>query len=217
MNEGLMSNAKEIRVNYGEVGKVDPQAHLDMIFGDLIKGERRLNVGCGGMYLPGWVNLDGDPLQKSDIVANLDTLPLYPVLVPPLIKESFDVILASHVLEHVEDPVGVVFQLHQLLKPGGRLAVIVPHAWTDLGAANPFHRHRFTAHTFLYFRADTFSVKGSVGYQANEGRPVADWASVRVAMRPNATWTQDIGVIHAAEHNINVIDEVYAIMIKKEE
>lgn len=44
-------------------------------------------------------------------------------------EKSFDTVLATYVLEHVDDP-SVIFQLakRQWLKPGGQLVVVVPHA-----------------------------------------------------------------------------------------
>jgi 2-polyprenyl-3-methyl-5-hydroxy-6-metoxy-1,4-benzoquinol methylase len=40
---------------------------------------------------------------------------------------TFDVITIWHVLEHVEDPVGTIRECHNLLKPGGTLAIAVPN------------------------------------------------------------------------------------------
>jgi len=42
--------------------------------------------------------------------------------------KNFDVILASHVLEHVDQPVELLTHLCQLLKPGGILIGLVPNA-----------------------------------------------------------------------------------------
>lgn len=41
---------------------------------------------------------------------------------------NFDVIVASHVLEHVDQPVELLAHLGQLLKPGGTLIGLVPNA-----------------------------------------------------------------------------------------
>ncbi|HLQ38317.1 MAG TPA: methyltransferase domain-containing protein, partial [Planctomycetota bacterium] len=40
--------------------------------------------------------------------------------------ERFDYILASHVFEHVPNPVRWLQEMHALLRPGGRLSLIVP-------------------------------------------------------------------------------------------
>lgn len=40
--------------------------------------------------------------------------------------DSFDCVFASHVLEHVRDPIGVLQQINRILAKGGVLVVIVP-------------------------------------------------------------------------------------------
>lgn len=42
-------------------------------------------------------------------------------------EEKFDVILATHVLEHVDNPVSLLKNMYSWLKPGGKLIVIVPN------------------------------------------------------------------------------------------
>lgn len=46
----------------------------------------------------------------------------------PHADESFDVVLCSEVLEHVDDADDALRELHRVLRPGGRLLVSVPHA-----------------------------------------------------------------------------------------
>ena len=43
-------------------------------------------------------------------------------------KEEFDVIIASHVLEHVEDPELLLSKLKKWLTPNGKLIIVVPNA-----------------------------------------------------------------------------------------
>ena len=46
----------------------------------------------------------------------------------PFADGAFDRVIASEVLEHVADDVGVLAELHRVLAPGGRLAATVPAA-----------------------------------------------------------------------------------------
>lgn len=39
-----------------------------------------------------------------------------------------DLVIASHVLEHVSDPVGILHRIHSWLAPDGRVLVVVPNA-----------------------------------------------------------------------------------------
>jgi len=186
----------------------DPRQRVYELFGDHATGEDRLHVGCGSNHMPGWINMDSESSQNPEVIGDLNVR-------LPFDDESFDVIYAHHVLEHVEDILDTVFELHRILKPGGRLLVVVPHAWTDLGSANPFHRQRFTPHTFMYFRSGTFSVPGTSGFQAQEGKSIADWERIVVRMMVNEEWLARPDLAFAAQHYVNVVEEIQAIFIKK--
>ncbi len=56
-----------------------------------------------------------------DHVCNLDTDRL-----KPLASESQDFIVASHVLEHVAEPIGLINEMHRVLKPGGVALILLP-------------------------------------------------------------------------------------------
>jgi len=65
-----------------------------------------------------------DPVQSvvSTTVTQANGLRL------PFADGSFDRVIASEVLEHVDDDLGVMAELHRVLVPGGRLAATVPAA-----------------------------------------------------------------------------------------
>jgi SAM-dependent methyltransferase len=44
----------------------------------------------------------------------------------PFADGSFDVVIASEILEHIGDDAAAIAELHRVLRPGGRLAVTVP-------------------------------------------------------------------------------------------
>lgn len=52
-----------------------------------------------------------------------------------LLTSSFDAVVTHHALEHVDHPLEALVQIHRVLKPGGRLIVIVP------GEAGWYPRH----------------------------------------------------------------------------
>ena len=55
----------------------------------------KLNLGCGNDIKEGWVNMDYIGAEGVDVVHNLNRLPY------PFPDNTFDSILASHVLEHL--------------------------------------------------------------------------------------------------------------------
>jgi SAM-dependent methyltransferase len=108
-----------------------------------------LDVGCGTKpYLPFfkekaemYIGVDMDSALNADAVCAAENL--------PFANESFDVIISTQVLEHVDDPKKVVEDLHRVLKRGGLLilsthGIWFKHApqdywrWTDIGLEKIF-------------------------------------------------------------------------------
>ncbi|MES2662744.1 MAG: class I SAM-dependent methyltransferase [Pseudomonadota bacterium] len=69
-----------------------------------------------------WPELSGQPHGiDADFDLNLDSDAL-----SPLAEGSFDCVVASHVLEHLANPVRVIQELERVLRPGGKLVLILP-------------------------------------------------------------------------------------------
>jgi predicted SAM-dependent methyltransferase len=82
---------------------------------------KKLHIGSGRNYIPGWTNLDLFSSVKADVYADIQALPFE--------RESFDLIYASHVLEHVQRHTVIATLSHwrDLLKTGGILRLAVPN------------------------------------------------------------------------------------------
>lgn len=94
----------------------------------------KINIGCGGRPLIGYVNIDQDSLEdlrqrypgrdfSDDIV-----LKNYNIFSMPFEDNSVDEILADALLEHLsfkEEP-KFLFEMYRVLKIGGRLILSVP-------------------------------------------------------------------------------------------
>lgn len=61
------------------------------------------------------------PFAEPDIVANLDEEGLRAIP-----DGTQDFVIASHVLEHVAEPIGMLAEVHRVLKPGGTVLVLLP-------------------------------------------------------------------------------------------
>lgn len=83
----------------------------------------KLNLGCGQVALPDYVNVDGRELPGVDLVADVTSLPIDP--------SSVDEIFASHLIEHF--PLRFLLDVLlpywcSLLKSEGRLRLVLPDA-----------------------------------------------------------------------------------------
>ncbi len=65
--------------------------------------------------------LAGEQFTPPGIVAELDTQRLCMVA-----DQSQDFVICSHVLEHVVEPIGLLSDLHRVLRPGGLLLLVLP-------------------------------------------------------------------------------------------
>jgi len=82
----------------------------------------KLNVGCGEMILPGYVNIDPYwEFPGIDLRADARNLPYE--------DNSVDEILSCHVLEHMDFHQGykALQEAYRVLKPGGVLVIELPN------------------------------------------------------------------------------------------
>lgn len=127
----------------------------DLIASLTSPSETILDVGCGtGSILRhlkrrGYAHLHGLEISKyaikrlgaEGIDMHFGTLPMI-----PLPNESFDVVVASQVLEHVIRRRRFIGEIRRVLKPGGRALLFVPN--NCLGPIDePEHVVKFTAHS----------------------------------------------------------------------
>ncbi len=106
---------------------------------------KKLNLGCGTDIKKGYLNLDINPGPGVDKVHDVNTFPY------PFKSNEFDEVVAYSILEHVQDLMRTMAELHRILKPGGKLDVIVPHYNGPLAWGNPTHLRAFSYDTFKFF------------------------------------------------------------------
>lgn len=112
----------------------------------IVPGTRVLELGCGQIKrVPHAIAVDINPRSVADVFHDLNATPY------PFADNEFDLVIAEHVLEHLDNLIAVVEELHRILKPGGILYVEVPHfsSWTFF--TDPTHRHAFSTSSFDYF------------------------------------------------------------------
>lgn len=83
-------------------------------------GPLRINLGCGGRRLPGYVGVDAVERPAADIVAAADKLPFG--------DNQAEEVMAIHLAEHLlpwDLPVALA-EWFRVMKPGGRLVLELP-------------------------------------------------------------------------------------------
>lgn len=107
---------------------------------------KRLNLGCGKDIRQGYVNLDSVKLSGVDVVHDMRKTPW------PFKDGEFDEILCRHILEHFDDMMPILMELHRVTKSDGRIIVHVPYFASPGAFADPTHKRFFTYQTFRYFQ-----------------------------------------------------------------
>ena len=116
---------------------------------DRYKGNNNLHLGCGRKRLSDFINVDYYTLGNHDVVADLNK-PL------PFRSNSFDLIYADNVAEHISNLPGLIQECHRILKSGGYLIIIVPYFKSRNAYVDPTHQHYFTLASLNYFVRDTW-------------------------------------------------------------
>jgi ubiquinone/menaquinone biosynthesis C-methylase UbiE len=107
---------------------------------------------------------------------NLDREPL------PWDAASVDVLICSHVLEHVADDRRLLAEIRRVLKPGGRLILMVPIHETDQNS-NPLHVHRYTEDALKKLLSE-YNLRVEKDDRADTLYQVFDWLSRPRLPRP---------------------------------
>jgi predicted SAM-dependent methyltransferase len=108
---------------------------------------KKLNLGSGDFKKDGYVNIDVEESLQPDIVHNLDQFPY------PFEDDSFDLIEADHLLEHLNEPFQVMKELRRIANPGGKIIIRVPHF--SRAMTHPQHKRGFDV-TFPYYFDNKF-------------------------------------------------------------
>jgi SAM-dependent methyltransferase len=110
---------------------------------------RILHLGCGPQKHPGSIGVDRNPRSAADVLCDLNQRAY------PFADDTFDLILCEHVLEHLDDVIAVMEEIHRVGRPSATVIVRVPHFSSVYYYSDPTHRHPFALHSFDYFLPGT--------------------------------------------------------------
>ncbi len=99
-------------------------------------GARLFEVGCGSgamlnrMQERGWrvEGIDFDSAAVAQACSFGLQVRVGDILKTDLTADTYDVVVMSHVIEHVPDPQSLLRECWRLLRPGGRLVVVTPNS-----------------------------------------------------------------------------------------
>lgn len=101
----------------------------------------KLNLGCGRKILNGYINLDVVDYGGNQI----QDLNKYPY---PFEENTFDEILASHILEHLDNFRDAITEIYRIAKPNAILKVYAPFFLNTKYFGDPDHKIPFSIRTF---------------------------------------------------------------------
>ncbi|OGF69636.1 methyltransferase type 11 [Candidatus Giovannonibacteria bacterium RIFCSPLOWO2_02_FULL_45_14] len=127
--------------------------------------EKKLNIGCGEFKKNDYINMDWDPRVAPDVVHDLNKFPY------PFSDNEFDRIEADHVLEHLEDPLRAMQELHRISENNAIIFIRVPHF--SRGFTHPEHKRGFDV-TFPYYFNPSFK-GGYRGYEFTVKKIKLSW------------------------------------------
>ena len=106
----------------------------------------KLNLGCGENSYEGYINVDKSKLSGVDFIWDLEKTPL------PFKTNSVSEIKCEHILEHIENFIPLIEELHRICKQGAIIKISGPYYKYEAAYRDPTHVRFFTEHSFDYFQ-----------------------------------------------------------------
>ena len=121
-----------------------------------LEGSEVLNLGCGRKHVTGAVNVDVRAETNPDILHDLNLLPW------PFPDEHFKEVLAYDVIEHLDDTIRAMEEIHRVCRNEAVVRITLPHFSCANAYTDPTHCHYFGRFSFDYV-----SGKGDFAFYSN--------------------------------------------------
>ena len=104
-----------------------------------------LDLGCGNKKREGTIGVDFNTRLDGDVNHDLNQFPY------PFDTETVDKVYIDNCLEHLDNPLRVMEEIHRMLKKGGEVKVIVPYFRSPSAFHDPTHKTFYTTESFSYY------------------------------------------------------------------
>lgn len=153
---------------------------------------KKLNLGSAGRKKEGYVNVDWLSLVKPDVEHNLNVFPY------PFKDNEFDLVEATHIIEHLDRPFDVMKEIYRISKPNAKIVIKVPHFSRAMG--HPEHFHGFDV-TFPNYFNKKFIETGYYGMDLKLEKMRLNWLAFPHLMK-------DMGYGYLTIYILNIINKI---------
>jgi hypothetical protein len=116
------------------------------------RGKAVLDVGFGLKRAePGAIGMDWSPESGAEVAWDVNRYPW------PLPEGVFERVHMSHIIEHLDDIVRGMREVHRVCRDGAEVLVTTPHFSSHNSYTDPTHRHHLAAASFEYFTDREFA------------------------------------------------------------
>lgn len=116
------------------------------------KNIKILDLGCGKRKVKGSIGMDISSQSDADVIHDLNKFPY------PFKKNTFNTIHSYDCLEHLDDVIKVMEEIHRIAKPEAKVFITVPHFSSHNFYSDLTHQHPFAVRSFDFFSPDESSV-----------------------------------------------------------
>ena len=109
------------------------------------KREPTLHLGSGESPLEGAMTVDLNPSVRPTHVWNLNQTPW------PFDDDTFDLVAALSIIEHLDDFLAVMGEIHRVCRHDAQVNILVPHFSSAAAFVDPTHKRYFSARSCDYF------------------------------------------------------------------
>ncbi|MBX0325418.1 class I SAM-dependent methyltransferase [Halomicroarcula sp. F13] len=135
----------------------------------------RLNLGCGEDYREQWHNVDIRSAVDPDEEVNLNVYPW------PWDDDTFQLVLARHVIEHLDDQYRALDELARITAANGQIRIRCPHWNSASQAIDPTHTTPVDPRTLRHALAPDWNVEDVQYTRVRIGRLLPERIAVWIA------------------------------------